>query len=185
MCKIVTLTVTACLVLVGLNSPSSQTDQETRVDFDQKLIDMGYELPQPSMSVGIYKSVVVVGNLAYLAGHIPRDVNGEIMQGKVGDNVNLAQAQEAARRSGLAMLASLKAELGTLNRVKRLVKTTGMVNCTADFIDQPKVINGCSELIRELFGAENGVGARAAVGMNSLPAGAIVEIEAIFEIEAD
>ena len=81
------------------------------------------------------------------------------------------------------MLASLKHELGTLNKVKRLVKTTGMVNCTPNFTDQPKVINGCSELIRELFGPENGVGARAAVGMSSLPAGAIVEIEAIFEVE--
>lgn len=154
-------------------------------DYDKKLADMGFELPEVSEAVGIYKRVVVVGNMAYLAGHIPRTADGEIMRGKVGADVDLEQAQEAARRSALAMLASLEAELGTLNKVKRLVKTTGMVNCTPDFTDQPKVINGCSELIRELFGQENGVGARAAVGMSSLPAGAIVEIEAIFEIQSE
>ncbi|MDA7979661.1 MAG: RidA family protein [Pirellulales bacterium] len=152
-------------------------------DFDQRLAELGYELPPVAGSVGIYKSVVVVDNMAYLAGHIPRNAEGEIMRGKVGESVTLEQAQAAARRSGLAMLASLKAELGTLNRVKRLVKTTGMVNCTADFVDQPKIINGCSQLFKDLFGDDRGVGARATVGMNSLPAGAIVEIEAIFELE--
>ena len=158
------------------------TAQEGVVDFDKKLKEMGHELPPVSSAVGIYRSVVVVGNMAYLAGHIPRSAEGEILRGKVGDDVTLEQAQTAAKRSGLAMLASLKAELGSLNRVKRLVKTTGMVNCTADFVDQPKVVNGCSELFRDLFGQENGVGARAAVGMSSLPAGAIVEIEAMFEL---
>ena len=152
-------------------------------DFDKKLTELGFELPPTSSSVGIYKSVVIVDNMAYLSGHIPRTKDGQIMRGKVGDEVTLDQAQEAARRSGLALLASLKAELGSLNAVKRLVKTTGMVNCTSDFVDQPKVINGCSQLFKDLFGQENGVGARAAVGMSSLPAGAIVEIEAIFEIE--
>ena len=152
-------------------------------DFDAKLTELGFELPPKSSSVGIYKSVVVVDNMAYLAGHIPRTKDGQIMRGKVGGDVTIEQAQEAARRSGLAMLASLKAELGSLNKVKRLVKTTGMVNCTSEFTDQPKVINGCSQLFKDLFGDDNGVGARAAVGMNSLPAGAIVEIEAIFEID--
>ena len=154
-----------------------------RDDYDAKLTELGFELPPKSSSVGIYKSVVVVGNMAYLAGHIPRDEEGQVMRGKVGGDVTLEQAQEAARRSGLAMLSSLKAELGSLNKVKRLVKTTGMVNCTPEFTDQPKVINGCSQLFKDLFGDDHGVGARAAVGMNSLPAGAIVEIEAIFEID--
>jgi len=161
---------------------NSNQESNEQVDFDKKLKEMGFDLPEPSGAVGIYKSVVVVDNMAYLAGHIPRTTAGEIMRGKVGDGATLEQAQAAAKRSAVAMLASLKAELGTLNRVKRLVKTTGMVNCTPDFVDQPKVINGCSELLRDLFGQENGVGARAAVGMNSLPAGAIVEIEAIFEL---
>ncbi len=155
-----------------------------QTDFDKKLADMGYELPvSKSTSVGIFKPVVIVGNMAYLSGHIPRTKDGQILRGKMGGGVTMEQGQEAARRSAIAMLASLKAELGTLNRVKRLVKTTGMVNSTPDFTDQSKVINGCSQLIKDLFGPENGVGARAAVGMSSLPAGAVCEIEAIFEIE--
>lgn len=157
----------------------------TQIDFDKRLAELGVQLPPKSSSVGIYKSVVVVGNLAYLSGHISRAEDGQILRGKVGDDVTLEQAQEAARRSAIAMLASLKAELGTLNHVKRLVKTTGMVNCSPDFVDQSRVINGCSQLLKDLFGEENGVGARAAVGMSSLPAGAIVEIEAIFELETD
>lgn len=154
-------------------------------DFDRKLEAMGLELPPVSEAVGIYRPVVVVDNMAWLSGHIPRTADGEIMRGKAGGDVTLQRGQQAARQCGLAMLASLKAELGSLNRVRRLVKTTGMVNCTPDFVDQPKVVNGCSELFRDLFGEENGVGARAAVGMASLPAGAIVEIEAVFEIEPE
>ena len=176
----------SAIVLAGLSIAAiAATPFEVQEDYDKKLVSMGYELPPTSSSVGIYKSVVVVDNMAYLAGHIPRTAEGEIMRGKVGANVSLQEAQEAAKRSALAMLASLKAELGSLNRVKRLVKTTGMVNCTPDFTDQPKVINGCSGLIRDLFGADNGVGARAAVGMSSLPAGPIVEIEAIFGIKPE
>ena len=153
------------------------------VDFDKKLKEMGYELPSTSKSaIAVYKPVVVVGNMAYLSGHIPRTIEGVIIKGKVGADSSLEQAQDASRRSALAILASLKQELGTLNRVKRLVKTTGMVNCTADFTDQSKVINGYSELMRDLFGQENGVGARSAVGMSSLPVGSMVEIEAIFEL---
>ncbi len=153
-----------------------------QVDYKQKLRDMGYELPPVSSAVGIYRPVVIVDNMAWVSGHIPRSVDGEILRGKVGDDVTLEQAREAARRSGLALLASLDNSVG-LNRVRRLVKTTGMVNCTPDFTDHPKVINGCSELFRDLFGEDIGIGARAAVGMSSLPAGAIVEIEAVFEID--
>ncbi len=166
-------------VQVGID----QKEDNQEDDIDQKLAALGEELPPASNSIGIYRSVVIVDNMAYLAGHIPRTPAGEVMRGKLGVDVSLEEGQAAARRSGLAMLASLKAELGSLNRVKRLVKTTGMVNCSAEFVDQPKVINGCSQLFKDLFGEERGVGARAAVGMNSLPAGAIVEIEAIFEIE--
>jgi enamine deaminase RidA (YjgF/YER057c/UK114 family) len=165
-------------MIANAGQPASRQD-----DFEKKLAEMGYQLPASSPSVGIYQRVVVVGNLAYLAGHIPRSVDGKILRGKVGEDVDLRSAQYAAQRSGLAMLSSLREELGSLNRVKRLVKTTGMVNCTADFVDQPKVINGCSQLFKDLFGEVKGVGARSAVGMSSLPAGAIVEIEAIFEVE--
>ena len=151
-------------------------------DYDKKLAEMGLKLPPAPKAVGIYRRAVVSGNMIYLAGHIPVTADGKIMTGKVGQNVELSQAQEAARQSALGMLSSLKNELGTLNRIKRLVKTTGMVNCTPEFTDQPAVINGCSQLFVDLFGEENGKGARAAVGMVSLPRGAIVEIEAIFEL---
>lgn len=177
-----TLLMGASFYAVSATATLPEPSQKT--DFDKKLVEMGFELPlQTAKPVGIYKPVVIVGNMAYLSGHIPRTKDGTILRGKLGNGVGMAEAQEAARRSGIAMLASLKAELGTLNRVKRLVKTTGMVNCTSGFTDQPKVINGCSQLFKDLFGEENGVGARAAVGMSSLPAGAICEIEAIFEIE--
>ena len=142
-----------------------------QVDYDKRLVELGHEFAPVSKPVGIYKRVVVVDNLAYLSGHIPISVDGEIMKGKVGDDVNLQVAQQAAQRCAIAMLSSLKAELGTLNKIERLVKTTGMVNCTDDFTDQPKVVNGCSQLFKDLFGEENGVGARAAVGMSSLPVG--------------
>lgn len=153
------------------------------IDFDERLEEMGFELGPVSKPVGIYKRVVVVGNMAYLSGHIPIDADGNILTGKLGDDVSIEEGQLAARLSGLAMLASLKSELGTLNRIKRLVKTTGMVNCTNDFTQQPTVVNGCSQLFADLFGEENGIGARSAVGMSSLPRGAIVEIEAIFELQ--
>ena len=179
----ISLMAVCLLCCVAIYATTTQPTQEPETDFDKKLAEMGIELPEVSSPVAVYKSVVVVDNMAYLAGHIPRTEAGDIMTGKVGGDVDLATAQQAARRCAVGMLASLKNEIGSLNRVRRLVKTTGMVNCTPEFTDQSKVINGCSELIRDLFGQENGVGARAAVGMSSLPLGAMVEIEAIFEIE--
>ena len=179
----------AILVLAGSPCFAQRTQVAASVeaavqdDIDQRLEDLGYELPELSKSVGIYKRAVVVGNLVFLSGHISIDQEGKIMTGKVGDDIDVEQAQAAARRSALAMLASLKEELGSLNKVKQLVKTTGMVNCTPDFTEQSSVINGCSEVFRELFGKDRGVGTRAAVGMSSLPKGSIVEIEAIFEIK--
>ena len=161
----------------------AQNTTASSVDIDKKLEKLGHKLPKVRKSLAIYKRVVVVGKMAYLSGHISIDANGKIMKGKAGGDVSLRRAQLAAQRSGLAMLASLKHELGSLNKVKRLVKTTGMVNCTPDFTDQSKVINGCSQLFKDLWGEDNGVGARAAVGMVSLPAGATVEIEAIFELK--
>jgi len=175
------LAFTILALCIGVVGGAARPDATT--DFDKRLAEMGYELPdRTSRPVGIYRPVVISGNMAYLSGHIPRTKDGQIMQGKLGAGVSIEQGQHAAQRCAIAMLTSLKAELGTLNRVKRLVKTTGMVNCDPAFTDQPKVVNGCSHLFRDLFGEENGVGARAAVGMSSLPAGAICEIEAIFEI---
>ena len=153
------------------------------VDADQKLIDLGIELPTPGKSLAIFKRIVIVDKMAYLSGHISIDENGAIMKGKVGRDVNVESAAKAARRCGISLLATLKQELGSLNKVKRLVKTTGMVNCTDDFTQQPEVINGCSQLMVDVFGDDYGKGARAAVGMSSLPRGAICEIEMIFQLK--
>ena len=133
--------------------------------------------------MGVYKPIVVTGNLAYLSGHGPVKTDGTLMVGRVGDDLDLHAGYDSARQVGLTMLATLKANLGSLDRVKRVIKVLGMVNCTADFPDHPKVINGCSELFAQVWGDENGIGARSAVGMGSLPGNIPSEIEAIFEIE--
>jgi enamine deaminase RidA (YjgF/YER057c/UK114 family) len=140
------------------------------------------EMPPAPKAMGVYKPVVVVGNLAYVSGHGPLKADGTLMVGRVGSEVDQAAGYAAARQTGLAILASLKAQLGSLDKVARVIKTLGMVNCTPDFKEHPKVINGCSELFAELWGADKGVGARSAVGMGSLPGNISVEIEVIFEI---
>lgn len=178
-----TILVAAAMIGTTLLSGFQIANAQETVDYDKKITELGFELPPASKSVGIYKRAVVVGKMVYLSGHISIDKDGKIMTGKVGGDISLEKAQKAAERSALAMLTSLKTELGSLNKIKRLVKTTGMVNCTSEFIEQSQVINGCSQLFKDLFGEENGVGARAAVGMNSLPKGSIVEIEAIFELK--
>lgn len=157
--------------------------EETAQDLEARLSELGLVLPPASPPVGVYRRVVVVGNLAYVSGHLPIDAEGKIVTGIVGQELTVDQGRAAARQTALAILASLRAELGSLNRIRRLVKTTGMVRCTSDFADQPAVVNGCSELFRDLLGPEAGVGARAAVGMVALPRGAAVEVEAIFELQ--
>ena len=132
--------------------------------------------------MGVYRPVIVVGTLAYTSGHGPLRSDGTIVTGRLGFDISLEDGKAAARQVGLAILASLRAELGTLDRVRRVVKVLGMVNATGAFTDHPKVINGCSELFVEIWGSENGVGARSAVGMSSLPGNMAVEIEAIFEL---
>ncbi len=151
-------------------------------DLDARLVELGITLPKVSKPLAVYRRIVVVGDMAYASGHICISEEGEILTGKAGADVTTEQAQAAARRCAVGMLASLKDELGSLNRIERLVKTTGMVNCTPDFTDQSLVVNGFSNLLRDLMGEDAGVGARAAVGMSSLPRGAIVEVEAIFKL---
>jgi enamine deaminase RidA (YjgF/YER057c/UK114 family) len=148
---------------------------------ESQIAALKLQLPNPPKAGGIYKPVVQVGNICYVSGHGPLKVDGTLITGKVGAEVTEEQAKEAARVTGLALLASLKAHLGSLDRVVRLVKSLGMVNAVPDFSRHPQVINGYSELMREIFG-ENGVGARSAVGMGSLPGNISVEIEAIFEV---
>jgi enamine deaminase RidA (YjgF/YER057c/UK114 family) len=140
------------------------------------------EMPPAPKAMGVYKPVVVVGNLAYVSGHGPLKVEGSLLVGRVGSEVDQQAGYVAARQTGLAILASLKQEFGSLDKVKRVIKTLGMVNSTAEFKDHPKVINGCSELFAEIWGPDAGVGARSAVGMGSLPGNISVEIEVIFEL---
>lgn len=141
-----------------------------------------FTLPPAPPRGGVYQPVVIVGNLAYVSGHGPYLGDGKYLTGRVGADLDLEAGQAAARQTGLALLATLKNELGSLDRVKRVVKLLGMVNSTPDFPDHPKVINGCSELFGEIWGEECGIGARSAVGMGSLPGNIAVEIEGIFEL---
>lgn len=149
---------------------------------EERLSKLGLELPPAPKPIGLYKPIVVVGNLAYLSGHGPLQSDGTLILGRIGDSMSVEAGQAAARQTGLAMIATLRSALGTLDRVTRVVKLLGLVRCTEACEDQPKVINGCSQLFADVFGPDQGIGARSAVGTNSLPGGISVEIEGIFEI---
>jgi enamine deaminase RidA (YjgF/YER057c/UK114 family) len=149
---------------------------------EERLKEKGIVLSTPSAPVANYVNVVRVGNLLFLSGKGPVKPDGSYVIGKVGKDLTIEQGYEAARLAAISHLSVLKAELGDLNKVKRIVKVLGMVNCTDDFKDQPKVINGYSDLMVEIFG-EKGKHARSAVGMNSLPLGIAVEVEVIVEVE--
>ena len=150
---------------------------------EKRLVELKLELPPTPKPVAVYRTVMVANNLAYVSGHGPLRSDGTLITGRVGADLDLSAGKAAARQVGLAILATLRAELGSLDRVKRLLKTLGMVNATPDFRDHPAVINGCSELFAEVFGREDGIGSRSAVGVGSLPGNIAVEIEAIFEIK--
>jgi enamine deaminase RidA (YjgF/YER057c/UK114 family) len=152
---------------------------------EERLAQLALTLPPAPPRGGVYQPVVTVGNVCYLSGHGPFRGNETYITGKVGADLSLEEAREAAHQVGLAMLATLRRELGSLDRVKRVIKLLGMVNATPEFEDHPRVINGCSELFLQIWGEENGVGARSAVGMGSLPGNIAVEIEGIFELVAD
>ncbi len=151
-------------------------------NIDQKLRNLGIELPKIHKPIANYVNSVRIGNIVYLSGKGPRKADGTFITGKVGQDLTIEEAQQAARLTGINQLAALKEEIGNLDKVKRIVKVFGMVNCTSNFTDQPKVINGFSDLMVEVFG-EKGKHARSAVGMSSLPANIPVEIEMIVEIE--
>jgi len=168
------------IVLTGLVS-FGQEQPEKDYDPEAKLQELGITLPSPPQPVANYVNGVQTGNLIFLAGKGPRYADGTEITGKVGKDVTIEKAYEGARLTAINQLAVLKSMLGNLNRVKRVVKVLGMVNCEPSFIDQPKVINGFSDLMVEVFG-EKGKHARAAVGMASLPRGQCVEIELIVEV---
>jgi enamine deaminase RidA (YjgF/YER057c/UK114 family) len=150
---------------------------------ETRLQELHLKLPDPPKPVAKYKTAVLVGNILYVSGHGPAKLDDKSpVAGRVGADLTLDQGKESARLVGLNILSTVRNALGSLDKVKRLVKTLGMVNCTADFKDQPRVINGFSELMAEIFGEESGVGARSAVGMGSLPGNIPVEIECIFEV---
>ena len=150
---------------------------------EQRLAQLGLELPPAPKPVGVYKPMLIVGNLAYLSGHGPLKSDGTLITGRLGDDMTLEQGQQAARQTGLAMLASLRSGLGSLDRVIRVIKLLGLVRSTDSFDQQPAVINGCSQLFADIFGPDQGVGTRSALGTNALPTGIAVEIEGIFEIQ--
>lgn len=151
---------------------------------EQKLAELKLELPPAPKAMGVYRPIVIVGDTAYLSGHVPLLPDGSMLQGAVGDDVDQQAGYDAARQVGLVMLSTLRESLGSLDRIERIVKTFGVVNCTSEFTAHPAVINGFSDLMAEIFGPEQGVGARSAVGANSLPAGITVEVEAIFRIKS-
>ena len=169
--------VVICLTLFVTHAASSQA-----MDAEKKLKELGITLPTPQKPLANYVKAVRTGNLVYLAGHGPSTPDGKDITGKLGKELTVAQGYEAAKSVGVNLLASLKAEIGDLNKVKRIVKVLGMVNCTDNFTEHPKVMNGFSDLMVNVFG-EKGKHARSAVGMHALPNNIAVEIEMIVEVE--
>lgn len=148
---------------------------------ESRITELGLDLPPAPKPMGVYKPVLVIGNFLYVSGQGPLKSDGTLIKGKVGKELGLEEGKLAARQVGLAMLSTIRANIGDLNKIKRLVKTLGMVNSAPDFEQHPAVINGFSELMAEVFGEDNGVGVRSAVGA-ILPANIAVEIEAMFEL---
>jgi enamine deaminase RidA (YjgF/YER057c/UK114 family) len=152
------------------------------MNHESTLLALKLELPEAPVPVAVYKPMIISGNMAYVSGHGPKRLDGTLITGVVGKDLSLEEGKEAARWVGLGVLATLRAQLGSLDRVVRIVKVLGMVNSAPDFYAHPKVINGFSELMAEVFGRDAGIGARSAVGMGPLPDNIVVEVEAIFEI---
>ena len=150
---------------------------------EENFAALGLVLPPPPKPLGVYKPCLVDGKYLYLSGHGTLKEDGTFIHGKIGVDMDLDEGKMAARQVGLAMLATIKANIGSLNKVKRVIKVLGMVNATPDFGKHPYVINGCSELFAAVWGPDHGVGVRSAVGMDSLPDNIPVEIEALFELE--
>lgn len=147
-----------------------------------KLAALGLELPPAPSPLGVYKPCLIDGKYLYLSGHGPVQNDKSLIIGRIGDALDIEQGKLAARQVGLTMLSTIKTNVGSLDKVKRVIKVLGMVNCTPDFERHPYVINGCSELFAAIWGEENGIGVRSAVGFGSLPDNIPVEIEALFEL---
>jgi len=150
---------------------------------DERFNALNLTLPPAPKPIGVYKPCLTFGNLCYVSGHGPVKIDGTLIVGRIGEAMTMEEGKLAALQVGLAILATLKSHLGSLNKIKRVVKVLGMVNCSANFEKHPFVINGCSELFAKVWGDDLGVGVRSAVGMGSLPDNISVEIEALFELE--
>lgn len=150
---------------------------------DERFEQLGYALPPAPSPLGVYKPYLVDGKRLYLSGHGPVRTDKSLIIGQVGKDLTMDEGKEAARQVGLTMLATIKAAISFFNNIKRVIKVLGMVNCGSDFEKHPYVINGCSELFAAVWGDENGIGVRSAVGMGSLPDNIPVEIEALFELK--
>ena len=167
----------------GLKDQANKTNTAVQeYDPEAKLAELNIELSEPSAPMANYVNAVRTGNLIFLSGKGPKKADGKNIIGKVGTDLTIEEGYQAARIVGINQLAVLKTELGNLNRVKRIVKVLGMVNCPSNFTDQPKVVNGYSDLMVEVFG-KRGKHARAAVGMGSLPGDIAIEVEMIVEVE--
>ena len=149
---------------------------------EQNFEQLGLTLPPAPTPLGVYTPSLVVGNFLYLSGHGTVTQDGSLIIGRIGEDLDIEQGKLAARQVGLAMLATIKASLGSLDKVKRVIKILGMVNCVSSFERHPYVMNGCSELFATVWGKEMGIGVRSAVGMGSLPDNIPVEIEGLFEL---
>ena len=149
---------------------------------DENFAALRLTLPPAPKPLGVYKPYLIDGKYLYLSGHGTVREDGTLIVGRIGDTMNDDDGKLAARQVGLSILSTIKANLGSFNRIKRVIKVLGMVNFTPEFEKHPFIINGCSELFREVWGEDNGVGVRSAVGMGSLPGNIPVEIEALFEL---
>lgn len=177
----------SCMLIIGMACQQSKTNDVAKAqvgqpDVEVKLKEMGVVLPPSAPPVANYVNAVRTGNLVFMAGKGPKMEDGNYVTGKVGRDLTIEEGYAAARRVAILQLASLKAEIGDLNKVKRIVKVLGMVQCTEDFGNQPEVVNGFSDFMVEVFG-DRGKHARAAVGMYALPRNIAVEIEMIVEVE--
>ena len=149
---------------------------------DEKFADLHLTLPPAPKPLGVHKPFLIAGSLCYVSGHGTVKEDGELIVGRIGDTMDIEEGKLAARQVGLAILATLIQNLGSLNKIKRVIKVLGMVNCSSNFQEHPYIINGCSELFAKVWGDDDGVGVRSAVGVGSLPGNIPVEIEVVFEL---
>jgi enamine deaminase RidA (YjgF/YER057c/UK114 family) len=166
------------------SAPSTPSAPSAGLSPEKRFAALGLKLPPPPTPMGVYKPCLVDGKYCYVSGHGPLREDKTLIVGCVGKDMDKEQGKAAARQTGLTILSTIKAHLGSLDKIRRVIKIFGMVGCVPEFGEHPYVINGCSELFAQIWGEDDGVGVRSAVGMVSLPGNIPVEIEALFELHA-